>query len=182
MVEAGSRGHLVFDVVTQMALHTTLKPNTTLRSLHASSLYLCFFLSSAMSYYPQQPSRQSSRPHRKVTQKPGPYPPQGPPAVGLPHGAPPPVHIQQAQTQQIDKRFVRRPVERNIPPKVEALIPEAKLYKDLQEVEQRMDATISRKRLDVEDMLAKGTKVSIYFYFFMNCRLIILFRSVGNYS
>ncbi|KAK7205743.1 hypothetical protein BZA70DRAFT_276938 [Myxozyma melibiosi] len=112
-----------------------------------------------MSYYPQQPPRQSThRPHRKSSQKATPYPPQPPPVAPHPHGVPPHVQPGQAQAPQIDKRFVRRPVERNIPPKVEALIPEAKLYKDLRDVEQSMDATISRKRLDVEDMLAKGTK------------------------
>ncbi|KAK9453152.1 hypothetical protein V1511DRAFT_505781 [Dipodascopsis uninucleata] len=68
---------------------------------------------------------------------------------------------QQAQAQaqaHMDKRYVRRPIERNIPPKIEVLFPEAKLYKDLRDMEQTLDATISRKKFDVEDTLARGAQ------------------------
>ncbi|KAK9321409.1 hypothetical protein V1517DRAFT_326520 [Lipomyces orientalis] len=102
--------------------------------------------------------RSSSRSHRKQA----PLPPKPALPVAAPHhGQVQTQHAQAAHAQaqaQMDKRYIRRPVEKNIPSKIEALIPDAKLFRELREVEQNMDATISRKRLDTEDTLAKGTK------------------------
>jgi SWI/SNF-related matrix-associated actin-dependent regulator of chromatin subfamily D len=59
-------------------------------------------------------------------------------------------------------QFQRRPTDRNIPPNVASIIPEAKLYKDLQDMERRLDATISRKKLDLQDILSRGSKVCCF--------------------
>ncbi|KAI8143117.1 hypothetical protein BJV82DRAFT_611421 [Fennellomyces sp. T-0311] len=46
-----------------------------------------------------------------------------------------------------------------MPPKIEAFVPESKLYTELSEFEKKLDATIMRKRLDVQEALGKPTKV-----------------------
>jgi SWI/SNF-related matrix-associated actin-dependent regulator of chromatin subfamily D len=40
-------------------------------------------------------------------------------------------------------------------------VPESKLYTDLVEFEKKLDATIMRKRLDIQEALGKPTKVNI---------------------
>ncbi|KAK9450949.1 uncharacterized protein V1518DRAFT_391142 [Limtongia smithiae] len=100
-------------------------------------------------------TRSAGRTHRKHTQSRQHIPPAN---VGVHAPVQPHVQVQHGMQHHVDKRYIRRPLERNIPSKIEALIPEAKLYRDLRDVEQNMDATISRKRLDIEDMLAEGAK------------------------
>ncbi|KAJ3010026.1 SWI SNF, matrix associated, actin dependent regulator of chromatin, sub d, member 3 [Thoreauomyces humboldtii] len=43
----------------------------------------------------------------------------------------------------------KRPAEKVLPKQIEACIPESKLYTELQEFEKKLDATISRKKLDM---------------------------------
>lgn len=45
--------------------------------------------------------------------------------------------------------------------KMETYVPESKLYTELQEFEKNLDSTISRKKLDLMDALAKPIKVRI---------------------
>ncbi|KNE56504.1 hypothetical protein AMAG_02306 [Allomyces macrogynus ATCC 38327] len=52
----------------------------------------------------------------------------------------------------------RKPVERNLPPKIENVVPEAALYKRMQETERKMDAIIMRKQVEIQDALAKPIK------------------------
>jgi SWI/SNF-related matrix-associated actin-dependent regulator of chromatin subfamily D len=42
---------------------------------------------------------------------------------------------------------------------MESYVPESKLYQEMQEFERRLDATITRKTLDIQDALAKPCKV-----------------------
>ncbi|KAK9686982.1 SWI/SNF and RSC complex subunit Ssr3 [Basidiobolus ranarum] len=49
----------------------------------------------------------------------------------------------------------RKPTDRNLPSKIESIIPEAKLYTQLQAQERKLDALVTRKRLDLQDALAK---------------------------
>ncbi|KAI8879823.1 SWI/SNF and RSC complex subunit Ssr3 [Backusella circina FSU 941] len=53
----------------------------------------------------------------------------------------------------------KRPIDRNMPPKVEAYIPESKLYTELCEFEKNLDSAIMRKRLDIQEALGKPTKI-----------------------
>ncbi|KAI9310692.1 SWI/SNF and RSC complex subunit Ssr3 [Dichotomocladium elegans] len=53
----------------------------------------------------------------------------------------------------------KRPSDRNMPPRIEAFIPESKIYTELSEFERKLDAMIMRKRLDVQEALGKPTKV-----------------------
>ncbi|ODV90233.1 hypothetical protein CANCADRAFT_103840 [Tortispora caseinolytica NRRL Y-17796] len=55
-------------------------------------------------------------------------------------------------------RFVRKPTDKNINPKVQAIIPESKLYSNLLEAEKSLDAVISRKKLDLQDSLSGNMK------------------------
>lgn len=60
----------------------------------------------------------------------------------------------QAHASELAKRRSRKPTDKNIPDGVEDCIvdPEGvQRYKDLREVERYLDATITRKRLDVSD-------------------------------
>lgn len=86
-----------------------------------------------------------------------------------PHPAVPLTQAQMAQQQQaqvqaaeLAKRRSRRPTDKNIPDGVEDSVvnPEsAQRYKDLKDVERLIDATITRKRLDVLDNTQHPTKV-----------------------
>ncbi|KAL1933487.1 hypothetical protein VTP01DRAFT_7577 [Rhizomucor pusillus] len=53
----------------------------------------------------------------------------------------------------------KRPTDRNMPPKIEAFVPESKLYTELTEFEKKLDASIMRKRLEVQEALGKPFKV-----------------------
>ncbi|KAG2234565.1 hypothetical protein INT48_000468 [Thamnidium elegans] len=53
----------------------------------------------------------------------------------------------------------KRPTDRNVPPKIEAYVPESKLYTELCEFEKNLDVAIMRKRLDIQEALGKPTKV-----------------------
>ncbi|GAA5809991.1 hypothetical protein MFLAVUS_003406 [Mucor flavus] len=53
----------------------------------------------------------------------------------------------------------KRPTDKNMPPKIESFVPESKLYTDLVDFEKKLDATIMRKRLDIQEALGKPTKV-----------------------
>lgn len=75
-------------------------------------------------------------------------------------------HQQQAQAQasELAKRRSRKPTDKNIPDGVEDSIvdPEAvKRYAELRDVERLIDATITRKRLDVLDDAKRSSKVGI---------------------
>ncbi|CEG67632.1 hypothetical protein RMATCC62417_04030 [Rhizopus microsporus] len=53
----------------------------------------------------------------------------------------------------------KRPVDRNIPPKIEANVPESRLYEELCQFERDMDTAIMRKRLEIQEALGKPNKV-----------------------
>ncbi|KAI9245743.1 hypothetical protein BY458DRAFT_528491 [Sporodiniella umbellata] len=53
----------------------------------------------------------------------------------------------------------KRPVDRNIPPKIELFVPESKLFEELCQFEHNMDAAIMKKRLEIQEALGKPTKV-----------------------
>lgn len=79
----------------------------------------------------------------------------------------PGVHTQQpsnnaqllAQTE-LAKRRARKPTDKNIPDGVEDIIigEGAQQYKDLREVERRLDAAMMRKRLDIQDSVKREGK------------------------
>ena len=48
------------------------------------------------------------------------------------------------QYPSIDRYYNKKPTDRNLPDRILSIIPEAKLYKELQEAEKRLDAIISR--------------------------------------
>ncbi|RCH81718.1 SWI/SNF complex component snf12, partial [Rhizopus stolonifer] len=52
----------------------------------------------------------------------------------------------------------KRPVDRNIPPKIEVYVPESKLYEELCHFERNMDSAIMKKRLEVQEALGKPNK------------------------
>ncbi|KAI9189783.1 SWI/SNF and RSC complex subunit Ssr3 [Blastocladiella emersonii ATCC 22665] len=52
----------------------------------------------------------------------------------------------------------KKALERNLPKKVEQIVPESEYYKRLQEAERKIDAVIQRKRLEIQDALAKPIK------------------------
>lgn len=94
----------------------------------------------------------------------------GPIVGGGPHAAAPMTQVQIAQQQQaqaqaaeLAKRRSRKPTDKNIPDGIEDSIvnPEsAQRYRDLKDIERLLDATITRKRLDVLDNTQHPTKVN----------------------
>jgi SWI/SNF-related matrix-associated actin-dependent regulator of chromatin subfamily D len=53
----------------------------------------------------------------------------------------------------------KRALDRNIPEKLDTLVPESCLYTELQGFERRLDATIMRKRLEIQEMIGKPMKI-----------------------
>lgn len=87
-----------------------------------------------------------------------------------PHHAMPPnpqqamMHQQmQAQANELAKRRSRKPTDKNLPDGVEdcTIGDVAARYRDLRDFERRLDATITRKRLDIVDSATKTGKVCI---------------------
>ena len=86
---------------------------------------------------------------------------------------PPPTQAQMQQQQQAmmhaqesAKRRSRKPTDKNLPDGIEDSIidPEvARRYKDLRDVERRLDAIITRKRMDAADNQARLSKVKQLF-------------------
>lgn len=93
----------------------------------------------------------------------------GPMMSAGPHPAVPLTQAQMAQQQlaqvqaaELAKRRSRKPTDKNIPDGIEDSVvnPEsAQRYRDLKDVERLIDATITRKRLDVLDNTQHPTKV-----------------------
>jgi SWI/SNF-related matrix-associated actin-dependent regulator of chromatin subfamily D len=83
----------------------------------------------------------------------------------------------QAQQQQAliasdrAKLRSRKPTDKNIPDGVEDCIigDGVQRYRDLREVERRLDATMVRKRLDIQDAVNRNVKVSPCNWSTMNC-------------
>ncbi len=72
-------------------------------------------------------------------------------------------HHQQQQANHLAKLRSRKPTDKNLPDGVEeALTAGADVsvaYKNLRDLERRLDATMTRKRLDIVDSLSRNTKV-----------------------
>ncbi|KAF8475695.1 hypothetical protein BDZ91DRAFT_673610 [Kalaharituber pfeilii] len=71
------------------------------------------------------------------------------------------IHHQQQIAQQereLAKRRARKPTDKTIPDSLEKLVPNVKLYRELRDVERRYDATIMRKRLDIQDAVNRNVK------------------------
>ncbi|CAO3630626.1 unnamed protein product [Cunninghamella echinulata] len=66
----------------------------------------------------------------------------------------------QSESETLAKHIKKkRPTDCNIPPKIESFIPESTLYTELSEFEKKLDATIMRKRLNVQEAIGKPIKV-----------------------
>ncbi len=65
-----------------------------------------------------------------------------------------------AQKLELAKRRSRKPTDKNIPEGVEAVVlgDGVQTYKDLREVERRLDAAMMRKRLDIQDSVNRNVK------------------------
>ncbi|KAF9910094.1 SWI SNF, matrix associated, actin dependent regulator of chromatin, sub d, member 1 [Lobosporangium transversale] len=59
----------------------------------------------------------------------------------------------------IAKAKRKRPNDNQISSKIEAIVPESKLYSELLQFEKKLDATIMRKRLDLQETLNKPVKI-----------------------
>ena len=74
----------------------------------------------------------------------------------------------------------RRPLERDLPPKVEELIEESKLYAHLQAVEKRLDATLTRKKLEwQESLINKPQRVIFFSYPLSHVTTVHLFTNLN---
>jgi SWI/SNF-related matrix-associated actin-dependent regulator of chromatin subfamily D len=61
--------------------------------------------------------------------------------------------------RELAKRRARKPTDKTIPEGVEDIVPSAKVYRELREMERRYDAAIMRKRLDIQDAVNRNVKV-----------------------
>src|ERR1700733_11035672 len=87
--------------------------------------------------------------------------------AGVQHGQPAPgmpnIHTQQrnaALEHQLAQRRSRKPNDRNMPEGVEDLVigEGVQQYKDLRDVERKLDYTMMRKRLDIQDSIHRNVK------------------------
>ncbi|KAJ3272401.1 snoRNP complex protein nop56 [Terramyces sp. JEL0728] len=74
-----------------------------------------------------------------------------------PQPAPQPVYTPKPAADQ-NKPKRKRPTDKTLSRKIEAYVPESKLFNQMQEYERRLDATITRKALDIQDSLSKPPK------------------------
>ena len=72
-------------------------------------------------------------------------------------------HQQAMQDRELAKRRARKPTDKTIPEGVDEIVPNVELYKRLRDMERRYDATILRKRLDVQDAVNRNVKVRHFF-------------------
>jgi SWI/SNF-related matrix-associated actin-dependent regulator of chromatin subfamily D len=72
-------------------------------------------------------------------------------------------HHQQQQANHLAKLRSRKPTDKNLPDGVEEVLSaESEVgtaYKNLRDLERRLDATMTRKRLDIVDSLSRNVKV-----------------------
>ncbi|KAK9694244.1 SWI/SNF and RSC complex subunit Ssr3 [Basidiobolus ranarum] len=59
----------------------------------------------------------------------------------------------------IISNVTRKPIDRNLPSKIESTVLEAKLYTYLQAQEKKLDALVTRKELELQDSLVKSSYV-----------------------
>src|SRR5579862_4192646 len=66
-----------------------------------------------------------------------------------------------AQERELAKRRSRKPTDKNIPDGVEDVIvgDGVKRYRELRDVERKLDAAMTRKRLDIQDSVNRNVKV-----------------------
>ena len=86
-----------------------------------------------------------------------------------------PQHIQQQQMmqrqqqqQQQPPQQRKKPTDKSLSKKIESYVPESKLYMEMQDFERRLDATITRKTLDIQDSVSKPGKVIILIECYQN--------------
>lgn len=67
----------------------------------------------------------------------------------------------QAQANEMAKRRSRKPTDKTLPAGVDECIigDGAQRYRELQDFERRLDATMTRKRLDIVDSVTRSVKV-----------------------
>ncbi|CAG8565631.1 816_t:CDS:10, partial [Paraglomus brasilianum] len=63
-----------------------------------------------------------------------------------------------AENSMMMQRKKAKLSDRNMPGKIESIVPESRLYTELQAFEKKLDATISRKRFDIQEALSVPMK------------------------
>ena len=78
--------------------------------------------------------------------------------------------LAKAQAESV-LRHSKVPVDRNLPDGIDECIigDGAQRYKDLKDVERRLDATMTRKRLDMQDGMSRNNTVSTAWLLFHPC-------------
>jgi len=75
-------------------------------------------------------------------------------------------HQAQQQANHLAKLRSRKPTDKNLPDGVEEIVIDhgyvVDAYRQLRDFERRLDATMTRKRLDIVDSLSRNTKVCTY--------------------
>ncbi|XP_055862133.1 SWI/SNF-related matrix-associated actin-dependent regulator of chromatin subfamily D member 1-like isoform X4 [Biomphalaria glabrata] len=82
--------------------------------------------------------------------------PPPPPGVGLDRKRPPSQEIR--TPQQIKTKRKKKIADKILPQRVRDLVPESQAYMDLLAFERKLDATIMRKRLDIQEVLKRPMK------------------------
>ena len=61
--------------------------------------------------------------------------------------------------RELAKRRAKKPTDKMIPEGVEEIVENARVYRELRDMERRYDAAVMRKRLDIQDAVNRNVKV-----------------------
>ncbi|KAA8893368.1 hypothetical protein FN846DRAFT_979384 [Sphaerosporella brunnea] len=110
--------------------------------------------------YPQpgQPTHSPAPPPQQASRGPGPMIRQQGPHPQMSQAQLAQQHQVALAERELAKRRARKPTDKAIPEGVEEIVPNARVYRELREMERRYDAAIMRKRLDIQDSANRNVK------------------------
>ncbi|KAI9207962.1 SWI/SNF and RSC complex subunit Ssr3 [Polychytrium aggregatum] len=80
--------------------------------------------------------------------------------VGAPVQQIPPHKRPSTEPHRAPAKKSKKAIDKNLPRKIEVFVPESKLYGELQDLEKRVDALIVRKKMELQESLAKSPKMA----------------------
>ncbi|KAF6209866.1 hypothetical protein GE061_015619 [Apolygus lucorum] len=108
--------------------------------------------------YVQSPSGMGGAPGMIQRPQQAPYPAIRPPMPGQGQKRPVPGEVRPSQQQPKGSKKKKKLADKILPQKVRDLVPESQAYMDLLAFERKLDSTIMRKRLDIQEALKRPMK------------------------
>lgn len=77
--------------------------------------------------------------------------------------------VRTAEVAPVPRRKKRKPTDKQIPERVVASVPESAIYNQLLELEKRVDATLARKKLEIQEALRNPPRVPQTLRIYVSC-------------